>query len=85
MLPDGFEAAMTNEFHGARYACSEIVPSGGNYTLTSGNNFACTVAGAVPGSTTVSGDAYLKAALNYDHSHLWRNVGRELFARSGFA
>lgn len=65
---------MVNEFHDAEYECVTIVPSGGPYSTT-GSNFACAVAGAVPGSTTVNGDAYLKAALDYEHSHLWRNVG----------
>lgn len=76
---DGFESAMVNEFHDSEYECVTIIPSGGPYTTT-GNTFACAVAGAVPGATTVNGDAYLKAALNYEHSHLWRNVGSKFVA-----
>lgn len=73
---DGFEAAMTNEFHDQEFACAQLIPSGGSYT-TDGGNFACATAGSKAGSTFVNGDAYLKAALNYEHSHLWRNVGSE--------
>lgn len=73
---DGFEAAMINEFHDTEHACAQIVPSGGDYS-TAGGNFACTTPGSVAGQTFVSGDAYLKAALDYSHSHLWRNVGSE--------
>ncbi|KAF8314186.1 ABC transporter [Clavulina sp. PMI_390] len=73
----GFEAAMTNEFHDVEFSCAQIVPSGGSYT-TAGDNFACAVQGAQAGQTTVNGDAYLSAALDYHHSHLWRNVGINL-------
>lgn len=68
---------MVNEFHDTEFACAQLVPSGGDYT-TAGGNFACATAGSQPGQTFVSGDAYLKAALDYSHSHLWRNVGSEL-------
>ena len=36
------------ELHGVEVACSQLVPSGGGYTLT-GNEFICAVAGAVEG------------------------------------
>ncbi|CZR53514.1 probable ABC1 transport protein [Phialocephala subalpina] len=69
-----FEGLFVNELHGQRFACSQIVPSGGNYPTT-GNNFICAVAGAVAGESTVSGDAYLQSQFQYSYSHIWRNLG----------
>lgn len=63
-----------NELHGQRFACSQLVPSGGSYSLT-GDSFVCSVAGAVVGQSTVSGDDYLEAAFQYSYSHIWRNLG----------
>ncbi|KAF6528244.1 hypothetical protein HZS61_008546 [Fusarium oxysporum f. sp. conglutinans] len=35
----------------------------------------CTLAGASPGSTSVSGAAYIQESFIYTRSHLWRNFG----------
>jgi len=69
-----FEGLFVNEVHGQRYACSQLVPSGGPYELV-GNNFVCAVAGAVQGQLTVSGDDYVETQYQYSYSHIWRNLG----------
>lgn len=63
---------MVNEFRDLKLLCiaPELIPPYGNPV-----NQGCALPGAVAGSTTVSGDAYLQAQLNYSYSHLWRNVG----------
>ena len=40
-----------------------------------GTSFVCSVPGAVPGETTVSGDAYLQNNFEYSYGHIWRNLG----------
>ena len=69
-----FEGLFVNELHGREFACSQLVPSGGQYTLT-GDTFVCAIAGAVVGKTTVSGDDYLESQFQYSYSHIWRNLG----------
>jgi ABC-type multidrug transport system ATPase subunit/ABC-type multidrug transport system permease subunit len=69
-----FEALMVNEFHASEGRCAALVPSGPTYLGVSIVNQVCAVTGARPGKLTVSGDDYLKASFQYDHSHLWRNV-----------
>ncbi|PQE29880.1 ATP-binding cassette transporter protein [Rutstroemia sp. NJR-2017a WRK4] len=69
-----FEALFVNELHGSIFDCSTLVPTGPGYTQT-GNTFICSVAGAVVGQTTVSGDDYLNAQFQYSYSHIWRNLG----------
>ncbi|CAD6443675.1 339b4420-3913-482d-a280-59f71fd02a79 [Sclerotinia trifoliorum] len=69
-----FEALFVNELHGTLFDCSALVPTGPGY-VHSANNFVCAVAGAVVGSTTVSGDDYLEANFKYSYSHIWRNLG----------
>ena len=63
---------MVNEFHKLELLCvpPQLIPPYGNLA-----NQGCALPGAVPGSTTVDGEAYLHAQLNYSYSHLWRNVG----------
>ena len=63
---------MLNEFHNLELLCvpPQLVPPYGGP-----ENQGCTLPGAVPGSATVSGEAYLKAQLGYSYSHLWRNIG----------
>src|SRR3954470_3440624 len=68
-----FEALFVNELHGSLFDCSTLVPTGPGYTQT-GNTFICSVAGAVVGQTTVSGDDYLNAQFQYSYSHIWRNL-----------
>ena len=69
-----FEGLFVNELHGQRFDCSILVPSGPGYAQA-GQDFVCAVAGAVPGQTTVSGDAYLESAFQYSYAHIWRNLG----------
>ncbi|KAJ5888596.1 ABC multidrug transporter atrF [Penicillium taxi] len=74
-LAYGFEALLSNEFHGTQIPCvnSNLVPNGVGYNDSA--HQACTgVGGAEPGATFVTGDQYL-SSLSYSHSHLWRNFG----------
>ncbi|UKZ57315.1 hypothetical protein TrVGV298_011168 [Trichoderma virens] len=68
-----FEILVANEFHGQNFPCgSPFVPP---YSPTIGNSFICPVPGAVAGSTTVSGDAFIATNYEYYYSHVWRNFG----------
>ncbi|KAL7914249.1 ABC-2 type transporter domain-containing protein [Trichoderma velutinum] len=68
-----FEILVANEFHGQDFPCgSSFVPP---YTPTVGDSFICPVPGAVAGSTTVSGDAFIATNYEYYYSHVWRNFG----------
>ncbi|KAL1840395.1 hypothetical protein VTJ49DRAFT_521 [Mycothermus thermophilus] len=68
----GFEMLVANEFHGREFPCSQIVPP---YSPPRGDAWICASAGAVPGRSTVSGDAYIEAMYGYSFSHVWRNFG----------
>ncbi|PWW80121.1 putative ABC transporter [Tuber magnatum] len=70
-----FESLMINEFHDRELPCVGFIPYGPGYEDASGRERSCIIAGAVPGRTTVSGDAYINTAFKYYHSHLWRNLG----------
>lgn len=67
------EAVMVNQFHGMELECSpsHIIP--GIPGISTANQ-ACNLAGARPGSLTISGTDYIKT-FGYDPSHLWRNFG----------
>ncbi|KAL4886550.1 ABC-2 type transporter-domain-containing protein [Aspergillus karnatakaensis] len=67
-----FEAMIANEFHGRRFECSQFVPP---YPNLSGDNFVCSVRGAVAGERTVSGDAFIYSQYRYTYDHEWRNFG----------
>lgn len=70
-----YESAMVNEFGSLQYDCSEsdLVPSGAGYSSI--ENQVCSVPGAVPGQTLVSGAVYLQDQYGFHESRLWRNVG----------
>jgi ATP-binding cassette subfamily G (WHITE) protein 2 (SNQ2) len=70
----GFECLMANEFAYLDLECEApyLVPQGPNARP---QNQGCTLAGASPGSTTVSGAAYIEQSFTYTRSHLWRNFG----------
>ncbi|KAH7054493.1 ABC-2 type transporter-domain-containing protein [Macrophomina phaseolina] len=71
-----FEALMSNEFNGRRFACSEIVPSGPGYdALASSGTMACATIGAIEDFNYVDGDAYLWSVYGYPRTHRWRNSG----------
>ncbi|KAK6331502.1 GTPase-activating protein [Orbilia blumenaviensis] len=65
-----YEALLVNEVHGLVYECANLIPPYGT-----GDNFACAVAGATPGSRVVSGEAWASTSFEYSYSHLWRNFG----------
>ncbi|TEA10397.1 ZEB2-regulated ABC transporter 1 [Colletotrichum sidae] len=73
----GFEALMVNEFHNREFECGAFVPSPEvpGYEGVTLANRACSTVGAVPGRSTVSGDAYIGSQYKYFSSHKWRNVG----------
>ncbi|GAB7360025.1 hypothetical protein MBLNU230_g7548t2 [Neophaeotheca triangularis] len=64
----GFEILISNEFHGRRYECANFVPA---YPDLTGTQFVCSVAGAVAGERTVSGDAFILNQYNYAYSNVW--------------
>ena len=74
-LSYAFDLLMSNEFHGQTIPCvnSNLIPNGPAYTDV-GFQSCAGVQGAVPGSTTLTGDQYLQA-YSYSHAHLWRNFG----------
>lgn len=74
-LAYGFEALLSNEFHGKNIPCvgNNLIPQGPGYEDPTYQSCAG-VGGAVPGSISVTGDQYL-GSLSYSHSHLWRNFG----------
>jgi len=81
LIPDtnpfayAFEAVMANEFEGQNFPCapSQLVPSGPGYT--NGAFQSCAIIGSTPGSTVVSGAAYISEAFGFSRSHVWRNFG----------
>lgn len=70
----GFEALMSNEFYRLQLTCVApyLVPQVAN---ASPEYQSCALAGSIPGSTVVSGAAYIEESFNYTRSHLWRNFG----------
>ncbi|KAL2264191.1 hypothetical protein VTK26DRAFT_897 [Humicola hyalothermophila] len=74
-LAYAFDALLSNEFHGKTIDCAgnNLVPSGPGY-FDSAHQSCAGVAGAIQGETWLTGDQYL-AALSYDRSHIWRNLG----------
>ncbi|KAL6889085.1 ABC-2 type transporter domain-containing protein [Trichoderma evansii] len=68
-----FEILVANEFHGQEFPCgSPFVPP---YSPQVGDSWICPVPGAVAGSATVSGDAFIATNYEYYYSHVWRNFG----------
>ena len=67
-----FEILIANEFHGRDFPCSSIVPP---FSPPVGDSFVCNSPGAVAGSLTVSGDAFIETNYSYTYSHVWRNFG----------
>ncbi|PNP39712.1 hypothetical protein TGAMA5MH_08383 [Trichoderma gamsii] len=68
-----FEILVANEFHGQDFPCgAAFVPP---YSPQVGDSWICPVAGAVAGSATVSGDAFIATNYEYYYSHVWRNFG----------
>jgi ATP-binding cassette subfamily G (WHITE) protein 2 (SNQ2) len=66
---------MANEFEGQNFVCapSQLIPSGPGYTNSAFQS--CDIIGATPGSTIVSGGAYIEQAFGFSRSHIWRNFG----------
>lgn len=71
-LAYAFEALMANEFHNRQFACAQIVPQGPGYENVPADAQICSVVGAVPGSSMVSGDNYINQSFNYYNAHKWR-------------
>jgi len=66
---------MENEFSRIDMECTaeSLIPSGPEYTDI--NHQVCTLPGSTPGTTTVSGSAYLQLGFSYSPGDLWRNWG----------
>jgi ABC-type lipoprotein export system ATPase subunit len=75
-LSYGFESLMSNEFTGRDIPCANnnLIPNFLPQYQNSANQACAGIAGALPGATSVSGDAYLRT-LSYSASNIWRNVG----------
>ncbi|RSL47670.1 hypothetical protein CEP54_013279 [Fusarium duplospermum] len=71
----GLESVFINEFVGRRFLCSDLVPSGPGYNSVHGSTNVCSVAGSVPGESTVDGEVYIRKAFGFLAKHKWRNFG----------
>ncbi|CAE6481297.1 unnamed protein product [Rhizoctonia solani] len=77
----GFASMMENEFYRIDLQCvgTYIVPrnvgSITKYPSELGPNQVCTLLGATPGSSLVTGDAYMAASFEYQKKDIWRNFG----------
>ncbi|GAB1517062.1 ATP-binding cassette transporter snq2 [Rhizoctonia solani] len=86
----GFAAMMENEFYRIDMNCdgNYIIPHNvgdiTKYPTTLGPNQVCTLLGASPGQSQVSGDAYIAAGFEYQKAHIWRNLGIVLLYWFGF-
>ena len=70
----GFEALIASELNDLNLQCvpPQLAPHGQGYEGTSQG---CAIAGAQPGSTTISGTSYAEIAFGFSISHVWRNYG----------
>ncbi|CAO3593954.1 unnamed protein product [Absidia cylindrospora] len=71
-LAYGTKALLVNEMKGQVYSCEgpgNSVPYGPDYT--DWNYKTCTMAGGIPGESSVLGDNYLLSGLSYKPSELW--------------
>ncbi|THH33132.1 hypothetical protein EUX98_g1017 [Antrodiella citrinella] len=86
-LSYAFSGALENEFSRINLDCNGAYvvprnsPGSNTYPDTLGPNQVCTLAGAEPGNTIVSGRSYLSAGYALDVSDLWR---RNLLVLIGF-
>ncbi|ONH72210.1 Multidrug resistance protein CDR1 [Pichia kudriavzevii] len=67
-----FEALLTNEFSGLRFACSDYIPGYPNLDL---QYQVCSVVSALPGYDYINGTDYMEQNYQYSSSHRWRNFG----------
>ncbi|CCF57513.1 hypothetical protein KAFR_0C05220 [Kazachstania africana CBS 2517] len=70
-----FESLMVNEFHGREFQCANFIPSGPTYSNATGDERSCSTLGAIPGSSYVLGDNYLRQSYDYLYQHKWRGFG----------
>ncbi|KAI1859058.1 hypothetical protein JX265_010535 [Neoarthrinium moseri] len=70
-----FASLMANEFKDNDLECTadSLIPSGPEYGSIT--NQVCTLAGSTPGTSRVSGAAYITQGFSYHPSDLWRNFG----------
>ncbi|GME99171.1 unnamed protein product [[Candida] boidinii] len=80
----GFEANLTNEFHGRVMPCSDsdLIPSGPGYENVASDNQVCAFVGA--SGKEVLGDRYVDLSFGYSFSHVWRNFGILILFTVGF-
>ncbi|KAF2013317.1 ABC transporter [Aaosphaeria arxii CBS 175.79] len=75
-LSYGFESLMANEFKDTVIPCAynNLIPNYLPEYLDPEHQACAGVGGALPGATSVTGEAYLES-LSYSPAHIWRNVG----------
>lgn len=70
------EAILSNELFNLKLDCTEtIVPRGATYSNITFMHKTCAWQGATLGRNYVLGKDYLKQALDYSYTHVWRNFG----------
>ncbi len=52
-----------------------FVPAGPGYENVSPEQKICSTTGAAAGADFIDGDTYLRVNFQYEHAHLWRNLG----------
>ncbi|KAL4963721.1 ABC-2 type transporter-domain-containing protein [Aspergillus stella-maris] len=67
-----FESILVNELHGLSFRCVDYIPM---YPSLTGQQFTCSVVGALAGEHSVSGGRYFESKCLYSYDHLWRNLG----------
>ncbi len=71
-LSYAFESIMANEFSHRDFPCAQFIPAGPQYLNSSSDQRTCSVAGALPGQSYITGDLYISQRYDYLYSHLWR-------------
>ncbi|KAI1780480.1 ABC-2 type transporter-domain-containing protein [Hypoxylon cercidicola] len=74
-LQYGFECLMSNEFYNLSLDCANTMYLVPNVAGADQRYQSCSLAGSMPGETSVLGSMYINASFSYRRSHLWRNVG----------
>ncbi|KAF1992911.1 hypothetical protein P154DRAFT_557972 [Amniculicola lignicola CBS 123094] len=70
-----YESLLVTEFSGREFTCTKMIPQGQEYLDYKGKHSVCGVQGAIAGSNTILGDAYLLSSFEYHANHKWRNLG----------
>jgi ATP-binding cassette subfamily G (WHITE) protein 2 (SNQ2) len=78
-LAYGLKALLANEFGPLTFTCdgTALIPNGPSYVNVPTTYKACTIPGSTPGSSSVSGEAYLAASYGFPASisSIWIDIG----------